>query len=111
MIVVVFEVWPKPGRADAYFEKATALRPLLEAMDGFISVERFESVSEPGKFLSLSFWRDEAAAVAWRNQAEHKLAQATGRDELFSNFRISVADVQRAYDMAGNIGEDMSAGA
>ena len=103
MLVVIFEVWPKAGHADAYFERAAALRPRLEAMDGFISVERFESVSEPGKFLSLSFWRDAAAAEAWRDDAEHQLAQAAGRDELFANFRISVADVSRTYDMASRL--------
>lgn len=103
MFVVIFEVRPKAGKADTYFERASELRPLLEAMDGFISIERFESVGEPGKFLSLSFWRDAEAAAAWRNVAEHRLAQEEGKRDLFEDFRITVADVARSYDMASTL--------
>jgi heme-degrading monooxygenase HmoA len=100
MIAVIFQVTPKDGRAGDYFELAGELRPEVEAIDGFISVERFESVSEPGKFVSLSFWRDAAAVEAWRTHAGHMLAQARGKDEVFADFRISVAEVTRDYTMA-----------
>ena len=103
MIAVIFQVKPKDGRAGDYFDLAGQLKPEVEAIDGFISVERFESVNEPGKFVSLSFWRDEAAVEAWRAQANHMLAQARGKDEIFEDFRISVADVMRDYTMADRV--------
>ena len=96
---MIFELWPKPEQRDAYFELAAELRPLLEGIDGFISVERFESVSEPGKFVSLSFWRDEAAVAAWRSLAEHRLAQARGRGQIFADYRLRVAEVSRDYGL------------
>ena len=79
MIAVIFEVWPHPDHKQEYLDIAGDLRPLLMEIDGFISVERFESIYEPGKMLSLSFWRDEKAVEAWRNVAEHRVAQAQGR--------------------------------
>jgi len=99
MIAVIFELWPRPEHRAAYFEIAAELRPLLERIDGFVSVERFESVSEPGKFVSLSFWRDEAAVQAWRNLAEHRLAQARGRGQIFADYRLRVAEVSRDYGL------------
>jgi heme-degrading monooxygenase HmoA len=99
MFAVIFEVQPKPGRLEAYLDIAARLRPLLEAIDGFISVERFGSLTTEGKYVSLSFWRDEAAVIAWRRQAEHHLAQARGRDEIFADYRIRVAEVVRDYGM------------
>jgi heme-degrading monooxygenase HmoA len=99
MIAVVFEVWPRAERRQAYLEIAAGLRRQLEAIDGFISVERFESLSEPGKLLSLSFWRDEAALEAWRNVAEHRAAQAQGRNAIFADYRLRVAGVIRDYGM------------
>lgn len=99
MIAVIFELWPKPEHRANYFELAGDLRPLLEGIDGFISVERFESVSEPGKFVSLSFWRDEAAVAAWRNVAEHRLAQARGRKGIFADYRLRVAEISRDYGL------------
>jgi heme-degrading monooxygenase HmoA len=104
MIAVIFQVKPNDGRAGDYFELAGALKPEVEAIDGFISVERFESVSEPGKFVSLSFWRDAAAVEAWRTHAGHELAQTRGKDEIFSDFRISVTEVMRDYTMADRVG-------
>jgi len=99
MIAVVFEVWPRTERRHAYLEIAAGLRQQLEGIDGFISVERFESLSEPGKLLSLSFWRDEAAIEAWRNVAEHRSAQAQGRNAIFADYRLRVASVIRDYGM------------
>ena len=99
MIAVIFEVWPKPERRRDYLDLAAALRPDLEAIDGFISVERFESLSEPGKLLSLSFWRDEAAVAAWRQRAGHRAAQAKGRGGIFADYRLRVAGVIRDYGM------------
>ena len=99
MIAVVFEVWPKPERRHAYLEIAAGLRRQLEAIDGFISVERFESLTEPGKLLSLSFWRDEAALEAWGDVAEHRAAQAQGRNAIFADYRLRVAGVIRDYGM------------
>lgn len=100
MIAVIFQVTPKDGRAGEYFDTAGLLRPALEKIDGFISVERFESVATPGKFLSLSFWRDAAALETWHAHAEHQAAQARGRREIFADYHISVAEVFRDYTMA-----------
>ena len=99
MIAVIFEVWPKPDRKKEYLDIAAELRPLLNRNDGFISIERFESLSEPGKILSLSFFRDEAAVQAWRNIAEHRAAQTKGRAEIFSDYRLRIAGVIRDYGM------------
>jgi heme-degrading monooxygenase HmoA len=99
MIAVIFEVWPKTEQRQEYLEIAAALRRHLEAVDGFISVERFESLSEPGKLLSLSFWRDEAAVRAWRNLDAHRAAQSRGRGEIFADYRLRVAGVIRDYGM------------
>jgi heme-degrading monooxygenase HmoA len=98
MIAVIFEVWPRERQQ--YLDLAAELRPLLATIDGFISVERFESLSEPGKILSLSFFRDEAAVAAWRNLAAHRAAQARGRGGVFANYRLRVAGVIRDYGMA-----------
>jgi len=99
MIAVMFEVWPKAEHRHRYLEIAASLRTQLEAIDGFISVERFESLAEPGKLLSLSFWRDEAALAAWRNVDAHRAAQAQGRDDIFADYRLRVAGVIRDYGM------------
>ena len=99
MIAVIFEVWPKAERKQDYLDIAAELRPLLEKIDGFISIERFESLYEPGKILSLSFFRDEAAVQAWRRTQEHREAQAKGRGEIFANYRLRVAGVIRDYGL------------
>lgn len=99
MIAVIFEMWPAEGRTDEYFELAAALRQDLATVDGFISIERFESVTTPGKYVSLSFWRDEDAVRAWRNGAQHRHAQARGRKGVFDNYRLRVASVLRDYGM------------
>jgi heme-degrading monooxygenase HmoA len=99
MIAVIFEVWPKPERRRDYLDMAAALRRHLETVDGFVSVERFESLSEPGKLLSLSFWRDEAAIRAWRNLDAHRSAQDKGRGGIFADYRLRVAGVIRDYGM------------
>jgi len=99
MIAVIFEVWPDPTRRNDYFDLAAELRPLLALIDGFVSIERFESLSEPGKILSLSFWRDEAAVAEWRGIAEHRAAQAKGRASIFKNYRLRVAGVLRDYGL------------
>lgn len=99
MIAVIFEVWPKPERRRDYLDMAAALRRHLESIDGFVSVERFESLSEPGKLLSLSFWRDEAAVRAWRNLDAHRSAQGKGRGGIFADYRLRVAGVIRDYGM------------
>src|SRR5215813_6675227 len=100
MIAVIFEVWPKPGHKQRYLDLAAELRPLLDTIDGFISIERFESLYEPGKMLSLSFFRDEAAVNAWRNLEPHRHAQALGRAEVFSDYRLRIAGVIRDYGMS-----------
>jgi heme-degrading monooxygenase HmoA len=99
MIAVIFEVWPKADRKQDYLNIAADLKPLLEKIDGFISIERFESLYEPGKILSLSFFRDEAAVQAWRTTNEPRVAQAKGRRDIFSNYRLRVAGVIRDYGM------------
>ncbi len=100
MIVVVFEVTMKPGKSPRYFDLAGALRPQLDDVDGFISVERFESLVTPGKYVSISFWRDEAAVRAWRANGDHQVAHAIGKNDLFADFRITVAETIRQYDLA-----------
>jgi heme-degrading monooxygenase HmoA len=100
VIAVIFEVWPAPGRAERYLELAASLREDLEAIEGFLGVERFASLTEPGKLLSLSFWRDEAAVAAWRNRAAHRQAQGEGRGGVFAGYRLRVAQVVRDYGMA-----------
>lgn len=99
MIAVIFEVEPADGQRQAYLDTAAALRPQLELMDGFISIERFESLAQPGKILSLSFWRDEEAVAQWRNLEGHRHAQAKGRGGVFSDYRLRVAHVVRDYGM------------
>lgn len=99
MIAVIFEVWV-PGDAQAeYLDLAAGLRGLLDGMDGFISIERFQSLTRPDKVLSLSFWRDEAAVAAWRNLPEHRRVQAAGRDHVFADYRLRIAEVARDYGM------------
>jgi len=99
MIAVIFEVWPKPEYRQEYLDLAAELKPILETIDGFISVERFESLTEKGKILSLSFFRDEAAVEAWRNIAQHRRGQAKGRAKIFSDYRLRIAGVIRDYGM------------
>ncbi|MDX1432619.1 MAG: antibiotic biosynthesis monooxygenase [Gammaproteobacteria bacterium] len=100
MVVIIFEVWPAEGRKEAYLDLAAALREELQRVDGFISVERFQSLTEPGKLLSISFWRDEDAVRAWRNHAGHRATQAKGRGGVFADYRLRVATVVRDYGMS-----------
>jgi heme-degrading monooxygenase HmoA len=99
MIAVIFEVRPAAGRKDDYLGLAAALRQDLEGIDGFISVERFQSLTDPDKLLSLSFWRDEAAVRAWRNTARHRDAQQAGRAGILADYRLRIAAVVRDYGM------------
>lgn len=99
MIAVIFELEPRPGAASRYFELAAALKADLESMDGFISVERFESIARPGRYLSLSFWRDQASVRGWRCRSAHREAQQEGRSEVFVDYRLRVAEVVRDYGM------------
>ncbi len=100
MIVVVFEVTVKPEIGQRYFDLAAELRPELEKIDGFLSVERFQSLVTDNKYVSLSFWRDEEAVRRWRENADHNLAQALGKSEIFADFRISVGEILRQYSLA-----------
>ena len=99
MIAVIFELLPAEGRGQAYLDIAADLRPLLDGIDGFISIERFQSLSTPGKILSLSFWRDEEAVANWRRTEAHRLAQEQGRAGVFRDYRLRVASVNRDYGM------------
>jgi len=99
MIAVIFEVEPHPEHKQAYLDIAARLKPTLEKMDGFISIERFESLVHPGKILSLSFWRDEEAVKRWRNLVEHRNAQVAGRKTLFADYRLRIASVVRDYGL------------
>jgi len=100
MIAVIFEVIPAPGRRQQYLDIAAALRPELERQDGFISIERFASLTQEGKVLSLSYWRDEDAVKRWRQFEGHRLAQARGRNGVFADYRLRVASVLRDYGMS-----------
>jgi len=99
MLAVIFEVVPAPGRKQEYLEFAAELRPELEKIDGFISVERFASLTDGSKLLSLSFWRDEEAVQRWRNLACHREAQARGRASVFADYRLRIASALRDYGM------------
>jgi len=99
MMAVIFEVLPNDRRKQEYLDIAAELRPHLDEIDGFISIERFESLYEPGKILSLSFWRDEAALAQWRQLQMHRLAQLRGRNEIFADYRLRIASVVRDYGM------------
>jgi heme-degrading monooxygenase HmoA len=99
MIAVIFEVVPREGQRNAYLRRAASLREHLNRIDGFRSIERFESLTEPGKLLSLSFWRDEKAVEEWRNLEQHRQARQEGRQHLFANYRLRVASVIRDYGM------------
>jgi len=99
MIAVIFEVVPAPGRMDAYLDTARDLRPLLDDVDGFLSIERFRSLTDPTRLLSLSFWRDEEAVRAWRTTEEHRAAQAAGRNGVFDAYRLRIASVVRDYGL------------
>lgn len=99
MIVVIFELEAAEGKRDDYLQFAAELKPLLSQMDGFISIERFQSLSHPEKLLSISFWRDEASVAQWRNIEQHRLAQAEGRRHIFAGYRLRVASVLRDYSL------------
>ena len=99
MIAIIFEVWPAAGRRQEYLELAASLRPLLERVDGLISLERVGSLNEPGKILSLSVFRDEAAVARWRALERHREAQVLGRGGIFRDYRLRVAGVIRDYGM------------
>jgi heme-degrading monooxygenase HmoA len=100
MIAVIFEVTPAPGQQQVYLDLAASLRPELDRIDGFISIERFASLTQEGKILSLSFWRDEAAIEQWRQFERHRLAQARGRGGVFADYRLRVAGVIRDYGLS-----------
>ena len=99
MIAVIFEVTLKENGKDRYLEIAGDLKVLLSEMDGFISIERFQSISNPSRYLSLSFWRDENSVKLWRKQLAHREAQREGRNSLFEDYRLRVANVLRDYGM------------
>jgi heme-degrading monooxygenase HmoA len=99
MIAVIFELTPAPGRKQEYLDLAADLAADLKERDGFLSIERFESITSPGRFVSLSFWRDEEAVRQWRNLEKHRQAQAKGRKGIFSSYRLRVAQVLRDYTM------------
>ena len=99
MIAVIFEALPHVGKSAAYFDIAVGLRPQVERIEGFISIERFASVTQPGKFLSLSFWRDEQSIERWRGVGTHRQAQQAGRDTIFADYRLRVAQVVRDYGL------------
>ncbi|OAN71816.1 antibiotic biosynthesis monooxygenase [Sulfitobacter sp. EhC04] len=99
MIAVIFEVMPHPDRRDDYLDIAAAMRPLVDEVEGFISVERFQSLTNPDKLLSLSFFEDEAAVERWRKLTAHRGAQAKGRGGIFADYHLRIAHVIRDYGM------------
>lgn len=99
MIAVIFEFTPAEGRKQDYFDLVAKLKPELDKAEGFISIERFESISTPGKFVSLQFWRDEEAVAKWRNLQLHRQAQAKGRGGIFAGYRLRIASVIRDYTL------------
>jgi heme-degrading monooxygenase HmoA len=99
MIAVIFEVEPASGQRQAYLDAAARLRALLQEIPGFVSIERFESLTQPGKLLSLSFWKDEESVKAWRNLEAHRAVQRAGRERIFTDYRLRVAHIVRDYGM------------
>jgi heme-degrading monooxygenase HmoA len=99
MVSVIFEVWPDPAHREGYLNWAAELKTELLKMDGFISIERFQSLSEPDKLLSLQFWRDESCLQAWRNLEAHRAAQSAGRSTMFRDYRLRIAEVIRDYGL------------
>ena len=99
MIAVIFEVWPADGHKQTYLDIAARLKPELEQIDGFLSIERFQSLTDETKLLSLSFWRDEAAVAQWRNVEHHREAQKRGREGVFRDYRLRIASVVRDYGL------------
>ena len=99
MICVVFEVWPDPPHRDGYLNWAAELKTELLKMDGFISIERFQSLTDPDKLLSLQFWRDDSCLTAWRNLDAHRAAQSAGRSTMFKDYRLRIAEVTRDYGL------------
>jgi len=99
MIAVIFESWPAPGKVETYIAMGAALGSHLAKVDGFISIERFRSVTDPGKLVALSFWRDEASVEAWRKLEVHRLVQRESRKSIFTDYRLRVASVIRDYGM------------
>jgi len=100
MIAVIFEVIPETDCKGEYLDMAAQLRPELEKVDGFISIERFQSLSDPSRLLSLSFWRDEDSIKQWRTMKLHRAAQVRGRTTVFKDYRLRIADVMRDYGMS-----------
>ena len=103
MIAVIFEAWPHEEHYQRYLDLAAELKPLLAQIDGFISVERFQSLSEPGKLLSLSFWRDEEAIQQWRRLELHRAAQSAGRRQVFADYHLRIAQVVRDYSLEDRV--------
>ena len=99
MVSVIFEVWPHRDHKAGYLDWAAELKSELLKMDGFISIERFQSLTEPDKLLSLQFWRDDACLTAWRNLEAHRAAQSAGRQTMFKDYRLRIAEVTRDYGL------------
>ena len=99
MIVVMFESWPREGRKQAYIDMAASLTGHLQQMDGFLEIERFQSLTEPGKLIAISYWRDESAVTRWRQHEAHRLVQDKSRESIFKDYRLRVAAVIRDYGM------------
>ena len=99
MIAVIFEFTPVEGRFPEYMKVVDTLREDLAKAEGFISLERFESITSKGKFLSLQFWRDEESVRKWRNLQKHREAQKKGRASIFASYRLRIAGVLRDYAM------------
>jgi heme-degrading monooxygenase HmoA len=99
MVSVIFEVWPHPDHKQGYLNWAAELKSEVEKMDGFISMERFQSLTDPDKLLSLQFWRDDSCLTAWRNLEAHRAAQGAGRTTMFKEYRLRIAEVTRDYGL------------
>ena len=99
MIAVIFEFTPAPGKFPDYMALVATLKPELEKAEGFVSLERFESITTPGKFVSLQFWKDEESVRKWRNLQKHREAQRKGRAGIFASYRLRIAGVMRDYTM------------
>ncbi len=96
-IVVLFEVTPTKEGMEKYLELASMLKPMLSGFDGFISAERFQSLNNEGKLLSMNVWENEEAIEKWRNTLSHRMSQLEGKNKLFESYKITVCNTIREY--------------
>ncbi len=103
MIGLFFEVLPKAGREETYFEMARLLRPELDKHDGLVFIDRYRSLSTGGLILSHQLWSSEECLIRWRENTKHKTVQRAGREQHFADYRLRVARLIREWTSQGEM--------